>query len=73
MTRNGRHSIGKSLVQLARMDESIKNMARWDIFIEAISIALPIDNIVIPLSNAGFNVNSIPLTQLKIVGMKKSN
>ncbi|EIL3306031.1 AAA family ATPase [Escherichia coli] len=65
LTRNGRHSIGKSLVQLARMDESIKNMARWDIFIEAISIALPIDNIVIPLSNAGFNVNSIPLTQLK--------
>ncbi|WP_161492498.1 AAA family ATPase [Oceanisphaera profunda] len=66
LTRNSRskasRTIGKSIVQLARLDESISQLDRWEIFIEAIKIALPLDRIRIPLNN---DSDFVPLKDLR--------
>jgi len=71
LTRNGRlsprQSLGKSLVLLARTDESISQLYRWDIFIEAIKNSLQLDKIVIPLSENDLDLDCdhIPLKKLR--------
>lgn len=52
LTRNGRsklsNSIGASLVQLVRREETISGSERWDIFVEALRRVLPVESVVIP-------------------------
>lgn len=69
LTRNSRskasRTIGKSIVQLARLDESISSLDRWEIFIEAIKSALPLDLIRIPLDIVHEGLKSVPLKKLR--------
>lgn len=69
LTRNSRskasRTIGKSLVQLARVDESINQLDRWDIFIEAIDSALPLEKIRIPLSDTSAEFDYVSLEKLR--------
>lgn len=55
LTRNGRSKnnslIGSSIVKLARQNKRIGNVERWEIFIDSIFHALPLDKIYIPLNN----------------------
>lgn len=57
------HGLGEMLVELARSKESIKNKSRWELFYDALSQTLPIDEIVVPLKKepaaiyTGINVN----------------
>lgn len=68
LTRNGRskagRTIGKSIVQLARIDEFIGNTERWEIFIKSISSALPLEKIRIPLSG-NYSGRYVPLEKLR--------
>ncbi|MEF1256377.1 AAA family ATPase [Vibrio sp. M260112] len=68
LTRNSRsktsRTIGKSIVQLARMDDSISNLERWDIFIEAIKSTLPIDKLRVPLAKDFEGRESVSLKKL---------
>ncbi|MCS6208045.1 AAA family ATPase [Shewanella baltica] len=58
LTRNGKakttKSIGELLVQLVRSEEMIGESSRWELFIKALSQALPIDIIFIPLKNSKY-------------------
>ena len=69
LTRNSRskasRTIGKSIVQLARVDESISQLDRWDIFIDAIGSVLPLENIRIPLNNTSKESDCVPLKKLR--------
>lgn len=51
LTRNGRsqssRGIGSSLLQLIRSEESIGNISRWQIFLNALEACLPINDLVI--------------------------
>ncbi|MGF1727828.1 ATP-dependent nuclease [Photobacterium nomapromontoriensis] len=55
LTRNGRakatKSINEMLVQLARSDDLIGTSSRWELFIEAISKVLPVNNIAVQTRN----------------------
>tara|TARA_B100001063_G_scaffold22730_1_gene17324 strand:- start:1918 stop:3558 length:1641 start_codon:yes stop_codon:yes gene_type:complete len=69
LTRNSRsksnRTIGKSIVQLARLEESISEFERWDIFIEALNKALPLEQIRITLNDYEGHLESVPLKKLK--------
>lgn len=69
LTRNSRskssRTIGKSIVQLARLDESISQLDRWDIFIEAIDTALPLEKVRIPLNDNISKLACVPLKKLR--------
>lgn len=64
LTRSGRsklsNSIGASLVQLVRKREFIGDSERWDIFIDSLNKALPVDTIVMPSTDGGY----IPILDL---------
>jgi energy-coupling factor transporter ATP-binding protein EcfA2 len=52
LTRNGSKGIGKNLLQLARLDESINTLERWDLFIGAISKCIDISALYISKKSA---------------------
>lgn len=68
LTRNSRsgisRTIGESLVQLARMDESIREQDRWGIFLKSIDKVIPLNIIRIRLKNKFDGLNYISLDNL---------
>lgn len=69
LTRNGRansdNMLGNSIVKLARLDESIGMLDRWDIFIKAIEHALPLDKIFFQISDENQELDFISLKMIK--------
>ena len=63
LTRNSRSSrsrgIGELLVQLVRSEESIGENSRWELFLETLEAALPLNEIAIPLRKG--SVIAMPL------------
>jgi len=45
------NGMGDILVQLARSEESIKNISRWNLFVRSIEKILPVEKIFIPIDN----------------------
>ena len=68
LTRNSRpgvsKTIGESLVQLVRIDESIREQDRWGIFLRSIDKAIPLSVIRIKLKNKFDGLDYISLDNL---------
>jgi energy-coupling factor transporter ATP-binding protein EcfA2 len=58
LTRGGKskdsRSMGETLVDLARKEEFIGNKSRWELFVESLRKALPIESLAIPLEKERF-------------------
>lgn len=77
LTRNASskqsRALGNSIVQLARMNKSISNLDRWEIFITALEEALPLDKVVVPLKHRQGQDPYIHITELADSWHEKSS
>jgi predicted ATPase len=71
-TANEQEGLGAVLVQLARSDERIRRKGRWDIFCEAVSTVMDLDQVFVQVrkehegtANRVFELKPVPLSRFR--------